>query len=329
VRAYFERRLNQEPQPSRLYLMGPMFRYDRPQKGRYRQFYQLDVEAIGSASGALDAEVIELARDWLREVGLGDLRLELNSIGDSKCRPDYLKRLQDYYRPLKSKLSPESQQRLERNPLRLLDSKAEEDAPHKSDAPRITDHLCEECAAHWVLVQRLLDAAEIDYVLNPYLVRGLDYYTRTVFEFFPGGATGQQDALGGGGRYDGLAEAEGWPVTPAVGFASGLDRVTELMAAQRQEVIPSPPSDVLVIADSELYVEAASVARICRAVRSVAVDYEPKSLRAKMRAANKVGAKWVVLLSADEVARQTAQLKEMASGEQVEVAWADLPGKLA
>jgi histidyl-tRNA synthetase len=329
VRAYFERGLNQEPQPSRLYLMGPMFRYDRPQKGRYRQFYQLDVEAIGSASGALDAEVIELARDWLREVGLGDLRLELNSIGDSKCRPDYLKRLQEYYRPLQSKLSPESRQRLERNPLRLLDSKAAEDAPLKSDAPRITDHLCEECAAHWVLVQRLLDAAEIEYVLNPYLVRGLDYYTRTVFEFFPGGATGQQDALGGGGRYDGLAEAEGWPATPAVGFASGLDRVTELMAAKRQEVIPSPPSDVLVIADSELYVEAASVARICRAVRSVAVDYEPKSLRAKMRAANKVGAKWVVLLSADEVARQTAQLKEMASGEQVEVAWADLPGKLA
>jgi histidyl-tRNA synthetase len=329
VRAYFERGLNQEPQPSRLYLMGPMFRYDRPQKGRYRQFYQLDVEAIGSASGALDAEVIELARDWLREVGLGDLRLELNSIGDSKCRPDYLKRLQEYYRPLQSKLSPESRQRLERNPLRLLDSKAAEDAPLKSDAPRITDHLCEECAAHWVLVQRLLDAAEIEYVLNPYLVRGLDYYTRTVFEFFPGGATGQQDALGGGGRYDGLAEAEGWPATPAVGFASGLDRVTELMAAKRLEVIPSPPSDVLVIADSELYVEAASVARICRAVRSVAVDYEPKSLRAKMRAANKVGAKWVVLLSADEVARQTAQLKEMASGEQVEVAWADLPGKLA
>jgi histidyl-tRNA synthetase len=306
-----------------------MFRYDRPQKGRYRQFYQLDVEAIGSASGALDAEVIELARDWLREVGLGDLRLELNSIGDSKCRPDYLKRLQDYYRPLKSKLSPESQQRLERSPLRLLDSKAVEDAPLKSDAPRITDHLCEECAAHWVLVRRLLDAAEIEYVLNPYLVRGLDYYTRTVFEFFPGGATGQQDALGGGGRYDGLAEAEGWPATPAVGFASGLDRVTELMAAKRQEVIPSPPSEVLVIADSELSVEAASVARICREVRSVAVDYEPKSLRAKMRAANKVGAKWVVLLSADEAARQTAQLKEMASGEQVEVAWADLPGKLA
>jgi histidyl-tRNA synthetase len=329
VRAYFERGLNQQPQPSRLYLMGPMFRYDRPQKGRYRQFYQLDVEAIGSASGALDAEVIELARDWLSEVGLGDLRLELNSIGDSKCRPDYLKRLQEYYRPLQSKLSPESRQRLERNPLRLLDSKAAEDAPLKSDAPLITDHLCEECAAHWVLVQRLLDAAEIEYVLNPYLVRGLDYYTRTVFEFFPGGATGQQDALGGGGRYDGLAEAEGWPATPAVGFASGLDRVTELMAAKRQEVIPSPPSDVLVIADSELYVEAASVARICRAVRSVAVDYEPKSLRAKMRAANKVGAKWVVLLSADEVARQTAQLKEMASGEQVEVAWADLPGKLA
>jgi histidyl-tRNA synthetase len=329
VRAYFERGLNQEPQPSRLYLIGPMFRYDRPQKGRYRQFFQLDLEVIGSASAALDAEVIEISRDWLRDVGLGDLRLELNSIGDLKCRPDYLKRLQDYYRPHKSKLSPDSQQRLERNPLRLLDSKAEDDAALRSGAPRITDHLCEECAAHWALVRRLLDAAEIEYVLNPYLVRGLDYYTRTVFEFFPGKATGQQDALGGGGRYDGLAEAEGWPATPAVGFASGLDRVTELMAAQRQEVIASPPSEVLVVADGELNVEAATVARICRTARSVAVDYEPKSLRAKMRAANKLGAKWVVLLSADEAARKTAQLKEMASGEQVEVAWADLPGKLA
>src|SRR5438445_8399735 len=135
VRAYFEGRLNQGPQPSRLYLAGPMFRYDRPQKGRYRQFYQLDVEAIGGAAAALDVEVIELARDWLREVGLGDLRLELNSIGDSTCRPAYLERLQAYYRPLKEKLSPDSQQRLERNPLRLLDSKAEQDAPLKSSAP--------------------------------------------------------------------------------------------------------------------------------------------------------------------------------------------------
>ena len=329
VRAYFERGLNQGPQPSRLYLMGPMFRYDRPQKGRYRQFFQLDVEAIGSASAALDAEVIELARDWLRQVGLGDLRLELNSIGDSTCRPAYLEKLKAYYRPLKSKLSSDSQERLERNPLRLLDSKSEQDAPFKSNAPRIADHLCEDCGAHWELVRRLLDAAEIEYVVNPYLVRGLDYYTRTVFELFPAGSSGQQDALGGGGRYDGLAEAEGWPATPAVGFASGLDRVTELMAAVGEQVFTKPPADVVVLPDGDLAIAAAEVARICRAVRSTAVDYESKSLTAKMRSANKLGAKFVVLLTHEDAARKSARLRDMSSGEQTDLAWVELPTRLA
>ena len=329
LRAYFERNLNQGPQPSRLYLLGPMFRYDRPQKGRYRQFYQLDVEAIGSASPALDVEVIEIATAWLTEVGLGDPRLELNTIGDASCRPAYLEKLRAYYRPLASRLSPDSQRRLEANPLRLLDSKAEEDAPFKAGAPRITDNLCAECAAHWQMVRRLLDAAEIEYELNPYLVRGLDYYTRTVFELFPRGQSGQQDALGGGGRYDGLAEAEGWSATPAVGFASGLDRVTELMAQAGVPVRSSPAADVLVLPDGDLALGAAEVARICRAVRSTAVDYEPKSLRAKMRSANKVGAKWVVLLSAEDTKRRTAQLKDMASGEQEQLDWTELPTRLA
>jgi histidyl-tRNA synthetase len=329
VRAYFERGLNQGTQPSRLYLIGPMFRYDRPQKGRYRQFFQLDVEAIGSASPGLDAEVIEMARDWLREIGLGEVRLELNSIGDSRCRPAYLDRLRDYYRPLKDRLTPDSRERLERNPLRLLDSKAEQDAPFKSGAPRITDHLCAECAAHWDSVRRLLDAAEIEYVLNPYLVRGLDYYTRTVFELYPAGAHGQQDALGGGGRYDGLAEAEGWPSTPAVGFASGLDRVTELMAEIGLTVAAAPAADVLVIPDGDLALEAAEVARICRAVRSTAVDFEPKSLRAKMRSANKLRARWVVLLSTEDAARRVASLRDMSSGEQEELSWVELPTRLA
>ena len=329
VRAYFEGGLYQGPQPSRLFLMGPMFRYDRPQKGRYRQFFQLNVEAIGSGSAALDAEVIELAHEWLDEVGLRELRLELNTIGDARCRPPYLERLQEYYRPVADKLSEDSRRRLERNPLRLLDSKAPEDQPFKAGAPRITDHLCHDCAAHWSLVRRLLDAANIEYVLNPYLVRGLDYYTRTVFEFYPARATGQQDALGGGGRYDGLAEAMGRPATPAVGFASGLDRVTELMAASGEEIIAAPAADVVVLPDGELAVEAAEVARLCRTVRSVAVDYEPRSLRAKMRSANKLGARWVVLLGAADVARRTAQLRQMVSGEQSEVAWDELPARLA
>jgi histidyl-tRNA synthetase len=230
---------------------------------------------------------------------------------------------------LKSQLHGECQVRLERNPLRLLDCKVEQCQPFKANAPRITDNLCDECSAHWTSVRQLLDAAGINYELNPYLVRGLDYYTRTVFEFYRSGASGQQDALASGGRYDGLAAAEGWPAAPGVGFAGGLDRVTELMAASGEEVIASPPADVVVLADLDLDVAAADVARICRTVRSVAVDYEPRSLRAKMRSANKLGARWVILLGPDEAKRRTAQLKEMTSGEQVEVAWADLPARLA
>ena len=328
VRAYFEHGLAQGPQPARLFLIGPMFRYDRPQKGRYRQFFQLDVEAIGSANAGLDAEVIELARDWLTELGLGNLRLEINSIGDSSCRPAYLDVLRSYYRPLKEKLSADSQARLERNPLRLLDSKADEDAPFKSRAPRITDHLCAGCAAHWAQVRQILDSAKIEYILNPYLVRGLDYYTRTVFEFYPGGAVGQQDALCGGGRYDGLAEAEGWPSTPAVGFASGLDRVTDLMASSGEVIIGRPAAEVLVLPDGDLAAEAAEVARICRTVRSVSVDYDPRSLKAKMRSANKLGVRWVVLVTADGARNRTAQLRDMTSGEQGEVSWSELSERL-
>jgi len=325
VRAYFEGLLNQGPQPSRLYLFGPMFRYDRPQKGRYRQFFQFNAEAIGSGAAGLDAEVVELAHSWLAAVGLGDLRLELNSIGDAKCRPAYLERLKAYYRPLKSQLHGDCQLRLEKNPLRLLDCKVPQCQPFKAGAPRVTDFLCDECSAHWAAVRRLLDAASIEYQHNPYLVRGLDYYTRTVFEFYPGGATGQQDALASGGRYDGLAEELGWPATPGVGFAGGLDRVTELMAAKGEDGAASPPADVLVLPDGDLAVEAAEVARICRAARAVAVDYEPKSLRAKMRSANKLGARWVVLLSVEDAARRVAQLRDMTSGDQTELAWDELP----
>ena len=328
VRAYFEGQLNQGPQPSRLYLFGAMFRYDRPQKGRYRQFFQFDVEAIGSAAAGVDAEVIEIAAAWLKNIGLGDLRLELNSIGDQKCRPAYLEKLKEYYRPLKDKLHGDCQLRVERNPLRLLDCKVPQCQPFKTDAPKITDHLCGECAAHWGEVQRLLDAGVIEYVLNPYLVRGLDYYTRTVFEFYPGGATGQQDALASGGRYDGLAEDLNWPATPGVGFAGGLDRVTELMATRGDERISEPPAEVLVVPEGNLAVEASTVARICRATRSVAVDYESRSLAAKMRAANRLRARWVVLLSAEDASRRVARVRDMTSGEQTEVPWDELPAKL-
>ena len=328
VRAYFEGQLNQEPQPARLFLTGPMFRYNRPQKGRYRQFFQFDVEAIGAESPALDAEVIEVAVTWLHELGLSELRLDLNSIGDGKCRPAYLDLLRAYYRPFKDELHGECQRRLESNPLLLLDCKVPQCQPFKANAPRVTDHLCEECTAAWAAVRGLLDAAGIEYRLDPYLVRGLDYYTRTVFEIYPASGAGAQDALAGGGRYDGLARAEGWPSTPAVGFASGLDRVIELVEASGAEVIDAPVAEVEVLSEAGLEVAAADVARICRAVRSVAVDYESKSLKAKMRSANKLGARWVVLLTASEAERRVAQLKEMGSGGQAEVAWDQLPERL-
>jgi histidyl-tRNA synthetase len=329
VRAYFEGGLNQGPQPARLYLFGPMFRYDKPQKGRYRQFVQFDIEAIGSASPALDAEVIEIAAAWLHEAGIRELALELNSIGDHVCRPAYLDRLREYYRPLKAELHGDCQRRLETNPLRLLDCKVPQCKPFKAGAPRITDHLCSPCSQAWSQVRVLLDAAGVAYSHNPYLVRGLDYYTRTVFEFYPAGATGQQDALASGGRYDGLAEAEGWTPTPGVGFAGGFDRVVEVMAASGVEVIAAPAADVVVLTDLGLEVEAAELARICRRARSVAVDYEAKSLTAKMRSAAKLGARWVVLLSVEEAQRRVARLRDMASGDQEEVSWDQLPERLA
>ena len=329
VRAYFEGGLNQGPQPSRLYLLGAMFRYDRPQKGRYRQFFQFDIEAIGSPSPALDAEVIEIAQGWLRGVGIMETDLQLNSIGDGKCRPAFLDRLRDYYRPFKDQLHGDCQRRLETNPLRLLDCKVPQCQPFKENAPRITDHLCAECGAAWAEVRRLLEAAHIDYSHNPYLVRGLDYYTRTVFEFYPAGAAGQQDALASGGRYDGLAEAEGWPSTPGVGFAGGIDRVVEVMIAGGQEVIPAPAAEVVVLAEAGLEAEAAEVARICRQARSAVADYEPRSLRAKMRSADKLGALYVVLIGPDDAAARTCQLRHMASGEQAAVAWDVLPERLA
>lgn len=328
LRAYFEGGLNQGPQPSRLYLIGPMFRHDKPQKGRYRQFTQFNVEVIGGTSPGFDAEVIELAQNWLNEVDLQDLRLELNSIGDSNCRPAYLERLRDYYRPLVARLGADSQARLERNPLRLLDSKVPHEQEFKASAPKITDHLCEECAAHWSGVQRLLNAGGISYEHNPYLVRGLDYYTRTVFEFYPRAATGQQDALASGGRYDGLAEAEGWPPTAGVGFAGGLDRVIELMSGGKPQEIKKPPADVLVLPDGDLALEAAEVARICRTVRSTAVDYELKSYTAKVKAAIKLGARFVVVLTPANAPRRIARLRDLTNDKQTDVPWVELPTQL-
>jgi histidyl-tRNA synthetase len=328
VRAYFERGLNQGPQPVRLFTIGPMFRHDKPQAGRYRQFYQFDVEVIGDASPAYDAEVIELTWGWLAGLGIGQVTIELNSIGDANCRPAYLERLKAYYRPLKDRLHGDCQRRLEQNPLRLLDCKDPQCQPFTEAAPKITDHLCEPCAAAFSEVRRLLAAAGIEYRLNPYLVRGLDYYTRTVFEFHHTALGGAQNSLGGGGRYDGLASAIGYPDTPAVGFAGGIDRVVMMLGEEGQEVVPEPPAELLVLpngAGVELAVAAAQVARIARTTVSAAADYSSRSLRAKMRAAGKAGYRWVALIDEEEASRRVVQFRDMVSGEQREVAWEVLP----
>ena len=328
VRAYFQHGLNQGPQPARLFTMGAMFRYNAPQLGRYRQFHQLDVEAIGDASPAYDVECIEMAVRWMEALGLRGLRLELNSIGDRKCRPAYIKKLVAYYRPLKDRLHPDCQRRLETNPLRLLDCKEEQCAPFKAKAPRITDHLCVECAEAFAAVRAMLDAGGLEYSLNPYLVRGLDYYTRTVFEVLHEALGGAQNSLGGGGRYDGLAAEIGYPDTPAVGFAAGFERVVMMMGEEGEEVIAPPSALVLVVPDGPLLKEAAEVGRLARTMVPTAVDYSTRSLKAKMRAANRLGPRWVAIFNAEESARRALQLKEMAGGEQREVGWDELPALL-
>jgi histidyl-tRNA synthetase len=330
VRAYFQGNLNQGPQPVRLYTIGPFFRHDRPQHLRYRQFVQFDVEVLGDASPAYDAEVIEMTWGWLAALGMTSVSLELNSIGDASCRPQYLEALRAYYRPLRDRLHPDCQRRVEENPLRLFDCKEPQCQPFKAAAPRITDHLCAECAEAFARVRSLLDAAGIEYRLNPYLVRGLDYYTRTVFEYQHEGLGGAQNALGGGGRYDGLAAEIGYPGTPGVGFAGGIDRVAHMLQHDLGAIVPPASADVLVLPMGEgLDRQAAEVGRIARAVLPAAVDYTTRSLAAKMRAADKTGARWVAIMNADEAGRRVVQLKNLVGGEQREVAWDDLAEAIA
>ncbi len=332
VRAYFQGGLNQGPQPVRLFLLGPMFRHDRPQAGRFRQFYQFDVEVIGDESAAYDAEVIELTWGWLAGLGIAGVVLELNSIGDQNCRPAYIELLKAYYRPLKDRLHPDCQRRLEENPLRLLDCKEPQCEPFRAGAPRITDHLCAPCAAAFEEVKSLLDAAGLEYRLNPFLVRGLDYYTRTVFELQHEALGGAQNSLGGGGRYDGLAVALGYPDTPGVGFAGGVDRVVAMLQQEVGGVTPPPAAELLVLPVGEgtdLDRAAAQVGRLGRAVVPTAVDYSRRSLRAKMRAADRSGARRAAIMNADEAGRRVVQLRDLVSGEQREVSWDELPEALA
>ena len=325
VRAYVQHGMQTWPQPVKLTMTGPMFRYDRPQAGRYRQFSQFDVEAIGDAGPAIDAEIIELAARFYRDAGLAAIDLQLNSIGDATCRPAYLEGLRAYYRSKIDGLPSVERARLERSPLRLLDSKEPAMEAVNADAPRITDFLCTACAAHFEGVRAHLDAVGVEYRVEPRLVRGLDYYTRTAFEVYPRGAAGQQSAIGGGGRYDGLVELLGGRPTPGIGFGLGLDRtLLALEAAGAAETPEMHALAVVVGADPAATADRLRVATELRASGLAArADLANRKLGRQLEAAAKEGAHFAVILG-DELADGQVQLRDLQAGTQQVVPAADL-----
>ena len=330
VRAYVQHGMQTLPQPVKLTTTGPMFRYDRPQAGRYRQFWQFDVEAIGDPGPAVDAEIIELGHRVYGEAGVEGVEVLVNSIGDPACRPAYLAELVDYYRAHADSLPPAELDRLERNALRLLDSKDPAMAGINAAAPRITDRLCDACAAHFASVQAHLTALGVPFRVEPGLVRGLDYYTRTAFEYYVAGREGQQQALGGGGRYDGLVELLGGKATPGIGFGLGLDRVSLVLAEKgRSAPVDDGPLAVVAGADPDDTVARLRVATDLRAAGlRVRADLGRRKLGRQLEAAVRDGAHFAVILG-DELADGHVQLRDLLAGTQRVVAVADLARELA
>jgi histidyl-tRNA synthetase len=323
VRAFVEHGLHVRPGPLRLWMLGPMFRYDRPQAGRYRQFSQWDVEVIGDPGPAVDAELIELATRFYADVGLTDVVAHVNSIGDEQCRPAYRQALVDYFTSHLDRLTDDSRRRLEVNPLRVLDDKLL--APDLADgAPRSADHLCDPCREHFKAVLDLLDALGLRHVVDHRLVRGLDYYTRTTFEFVIAGREGQQHALGGGGRYDGLSELIGGRPTPGIGFGVGLDRT--ILAMEEQEVaLPPPHPLVAVVGTGDDHAARLRVAGELRAAGvAVRPDGSTRKLGKQLEAAAKAGARWAVIVG-EELERGDVVLKPLDGGEQRTVALGEVP----
>jgi histidyl-tRNA synthetase len=329
ARAYVQHGMQTWPQPVKLTMIGPMFRYDRPQAGRFRQFWQFDVEAIGDPGPAIDAEIIELAARFYRDAGLAEIDLHLNSIGDAACRPAYMEELTAFYRSRVDRLPALERQRLEHNPLRLLDSKEPAMIELNALAPAITDRLCADCAEHFNAVRAHLDALGVRYRLDPRLVRGLDYYTRTAFEVFPAGAEGQQSAVGGGGRYDGLVELLGGRPTPGIGFGIGLDRVVLALGSQGPVAAELPPLVVVAGADPTATSERLRIATDLRADGlSARAELGQRKLGKQLEAAARDHAHLVVILG-DELADGQVQVKDLQAGTQKTVGLADLSRELS
>ncbi|WP_054949095.1 histidine--tRNA ligase [Numidum massiliense] len=321
VRAFVEHKYDKQPLPTKWYYMGPMFRYERPQAGRMRQFHQFGIELLGTKEPAADAEVIALALEVGRALGLTQLRTEINSVGCHVCRPVYREELIAYYTKHKDALCPDCLARLHRNPLRLLDCKKERCRAISKDAPSILDYLCDSCEPHFAAVQAQLKAMDIPFVVNDRMVRGLDYYTETAFEIVGEGLGAQASTIFAGGRYNNLVREIGGDDLPGVGFAVGLERL--LLAMEKEGVqIPSAVGiDCYVVAIGKATDDKASA--LVQTLRQNGFrterDYMARKMKGQMKAANRLNARTVAILGEDELARGTVQVKQLASGGQEEV----------
>lgn len=321
VRAYLEHKLYASQQVEKLFYIGPMFRHDRPQAGRYRQFHQFGVEEIGSQDPAVDAEIIAMAFQLFRELGLNDLVLHLNSVGCPKCRPIYRQKLLDFFADKKDMLCDDCKARLDKNPLRVLDCKEEGCKKAAIGVPEITDNLCDECKEHFDKVQEYLTKIGIPFELDTRLVRGLDYYTKTAFEIMYA-PLGAQSTVCGGGRYDGLIEEIGGPSTPGIGFAVGMERLLLTLKEQNllPEVVKAKPVFIVALGD-----DAKTVAfDLQQQLRSkgiyTEIDLMGRSMKGQMKYANKIDAAFTVIIGEEELAKGEAQVRNMASKEQTSVA---------
>ncbi|OIQ11753.1 histidine--tRNA ligase [Neomoorella thermoacetica] len=320
VRAFVEHSLEARGLPVKLFYLGPMFRYGRPQAGRLRQFHQFGVEAFGSRDPALDAEVIALAMDFYTRLGLKDLELHLNSVGCPACRPAHREKLKAYLRPRLEELCPTCQGRFERNPLRIFDCKSPACQEIVREAPTVTASLCPDCAGHFHRVQEYLKALGIEFILDEHLVRGLDYYTKTAFEIMVKGI-GAQSSIGGGGRYDGLVAALGGKQVPGIGFGLGLERVLLALETQGQEPPPEGGVDVLVVT-AGTGVDLAAF-RLLAGLRAAGIradkDYLERSLKGQMKFANRYPARMALILGEEELARGRVSVRRLDTGSQEEV----------
>ncbi len=329
IRAYVEHNMNLLPQPVKLYYTGPMFRYERPQAGRYRQFWQLGIEAIGSDDPAIDAETILLMINYFKSVGLKELTLYINSMGCDKDRPAYIRLLKDYAEENREKLCRDCRKRIDLNPLRLFDCKEESCQLVMQDAPKIIDYLDEACKEHFNKVRQYLDMQGIVYIIKPELVRGLDYYTKTAFEVVSP-LLGAQNAIGGGGRYNKLVEEFGGPPTPGIGFAIGTERLSIAVDKEGAFVSIDNKMDIFIaIADEAAKSAAINLLFALREAKiSADIDYMGRSLKGQLKYADKRGFKYTVFLGSRELESGKVAIKNMETGEQIEVPLNELVDKL-